>query len=112
MVRFSTTQPGRLIRRARLDAGLPQSELASRAGISQPSLAQMKKGTRTPSDEMLERVLRAADYRVAYVACILVIAPASLLLIVPVSTWGGFGRWLLALVVCPTRRPLFPANAH
>lgn len=109
MVRFSTTQPGRLIRRARLDAGLPQSELASRAGISQPSLAQMEK---TPSDEMLERMLRAADYRVAYVACILVIAPASLLLIVPVSTWGGFGRWLLALVVCPTRRPLFPANAH
>lgn len=63
MARFSTTQPGRLIRRARLDAGLTQSELARRAGISQPSLAQMEKGTRTPSDEMLERVLRAADYR-------------------------------------------------
>ncbi|NHN44928.1 XRE family transcriptional regulator [Chryseoglobus frigidaquae] len=51
------------MRRARLDAGLTQSELASRAGISQPSLAQMERDTRTPSDEMLERVLRAADYR-------------------------------------------------
>jgi len=63
MARFSTTQPGELIRRARLDAGLTQSELASRAGISQPSLAQMEKGMRAASDEMLERVLRAADYR-------------------------------------------------
>lgn len=63
MARFTTTRPGELIRRARLDAGLTQSELARRAGISQPSLAQMEKGTRSASDEMLERVLRAADYR-------------------------------------------------
>ena len=63
MARFTTTQPGDLIRRARLDAGLTQSELAQRAGVSQPSLAQMEKGTRAASDEMLERVLRAADYR-------------------------------------------------
>jgi uncharacterized protein len=63
MGRFSTTQPGELIRRARLDAGLTQSELARRAGVSQPSLAQMEIGTRTASDDMLERVLRAADYR-------------------------------------------------
>ncbi len=38
--------------------------------------------------------------RVSYVACILIVAPASFLLIVPVSAWGGFGRWLLALIVC------------
>ncbi len=63
MGRFSTKQPGELIRRARLDAGLTQSELAHRAGVSQPSLAQMEGGTRTASDDMLERVLRAADYR-------------------------------------------------
>lgn len=63
MGRFLTTQPGELIRRARLDAGLTQSELALRASISQPNLAQMEKGTRSASDEMLERVLRAADYR-------------------------------------------------
>jgi uncharacterized protein len=63
MGRFSTEQPGELIRRARLDAGLTQSELARRAGVSQPSLAQMEGGTRAASDDMLERVLRAADYR-------------------------------------------------
>jgi uncharacterized protein len=63
MGRFSTTQPGELIRRARLDAGLTQSELARRAGVSQPSLAQIEGGTRAASDDMLERVLRAADYR-------------------------------------------------
>ena len=63
MGRFSTEQPGELIRRARLDAGLTQSELARRAGVSQPSLAQIEGGTRAASDDMLERVLRAADYR-------------------------------------------------
>ena len=63
MGRFSTEQPGELIRRARIDAGLTQSELARRAGVSQPSLAQMEGGTRAASDDMLERVLRAADYR-------------------------------------------------
>jgi len=63
MGRFTTTNAGDLIRRARLDAGLTQSELARRSGVSQPSLAQMESGTRTASDEMLERVLRAADYR-------------------------------------------------
>lgn len=63
MGRFSTVHPGELIRRARLDAGLTQSELARRAGVSQPSLAQIEGGTRAASDDMLERVLRAADYR-------------------------------------------------
>ena len=63
MGRFSTEQPGELIRRARIDAGLTQSELARRSGVSQPSLAQMEGGTRAASDDMLERVLRAADYR-------------------------------------------------
>lgn len=58
-----TRNAGDLIRRARLDAGLTQSELARRSGVSQPSLAQMESGTRTASDDMLERVLRAADYR-------------------------------------------------
>ena len=63
MVRFTYETPGDLIRRARLDAGLTQAELAHRAALSQPSLAQMESGTRSPSPEMLERVLRAADYR-------------------------------------------------
>lgn len=63
MGRFDTARAGELIRRARADAGLTQAELAGRAGLRQPSLAQMESGTRSASEEMLERVLRAADYR-------------------------------------------------
>lgn len=63
MGRFELTRAGELIRRARLDAGITQAELARRAGLRQPSLAQMESGTRNVSDEMLERVLRSADYR-------------------------------------------------
>lgn len=63
MARFDVTRSGELIRRARLDAGLTQAELARRARLSQPSLAQMEAQQRTLSATMLERVLRAADYR-------------------------------------------------
>lgn len=63
MARFQTQEPGELIRSARLDAGLTQAALARRAGLRQPSLAQMETGARNVSSDMLERVLRAADYR-------------------------------------------------
>lgn len=63
MARFDTARASTLIRAARVDAGLTQAELARRAGLRQPSLAQMEAGTRKVSGEMLERVLRAADYR-------------------------------------------------
>ena len=63
MGRFDAAQAGDLIRRARLDAGLTQAELANRAGLRQPSLAQMESRKRNVSGEMLERVLQAADYR-------------------------------------------------
>lgn len=63
MGRFHAENPGELIREARLDAGLTQAELAQRAGLRQPSLAQMESGNRTVSSDMLERVLKAADYR-------------------------------------------------
>lgn len=63
MGRFEFTRAGEVIRRARVDAGLTQTELARRAGLRQPSLAQMESGKRNVSGEMLERVLRAADYR-------------------------------------------------
>lgn len=63
MARFTTDRPGELIRGARRDAGLTQAQLAARAGLRQPSLAQMESGSRNVSAEMLERVLRAADYR-------------------------------------------------
>lgn len=63
MGRFNTEHAAALIRAARADAGLTQAVLAARAGLRQPSLAQMESGTRPVSDEMLERVLAAADYR-------------------------------------------------
>ncbi|MGO2859565.1 MAG: helix-turn-helix domain-containing protein [Brevibacterium sp.] len=63
MARFQADDPGELIRSARLDAGLTQVELARKAGLRQPSLAQMEAGVRNVSPAMLERVLKAADYR-------------------------------------------------
>ncbi|WP_167148120.1 XRE family transcriptional regulator [Actinomyces sp. ZJ308] len=63
MGRFRTDDAPALIRAARLDAGLTQTQLAHRAGLRPPSLMQMEAGTQTVSGEMLERVLRAADYR-------------------------------------------------
>ena len=63
MARFRTDNPGELIREARLDAGMTQSELAQKAGLRQPSLAKIEGGARNVSPEMLERVLEAADYR-------------------------------------------------
>lgn len=63
MGRFHSDNPGELIREARLDLGVTQTELARRAGLSQSSLAQMESGNRNVSSDMLERVLKAADYR-------------------------------------------------
>lgn len=63
MGRFHSENPGALIREARVDLGVTQTELAQRAGLSQSSLAQMELGKRNVSSDMLERVLKAADYR-------------------------------------------------
>lgn len=63
MARFDISAAPRLIRAARLDAGLTQAQLAERAGVRQPSLAQMESGSRAVSAQMLQRVLRAADDR-------------------------------------------------
>ena len=63
MSRFRSDDAPAVIRAARADAGLTQLELARRAGLRQPSLAQMESGTRPVSEQMLERVLRAAGYR-------------------------------------------------
>lgn len=63
MGRFHSDNPGELIREARFDVGITQIELARRAGLSQSSLAQMESGKRNVSSDMLDRVLKAADYR-------------------------------------------------
>ncbi|GAA1819305.1 MULTISPECIES: helix-turn-helix domain-containing protein [Brevibacterium] len=65
MGRFDSDDARDLIRTARLDAGLTQAELAERAGMRQPTIAQIESGTRKISPETLERILQAADYRPA-----------------------------------------------
>lgn len=52
-----------VVRAARLDRGMSQADLARAAGMSQPNVAAIENGTRNPSEDALERLLRAADYR-------------------------------------------------
>jgi len=52
-------QVGEALRRTRLSSGLPQTEVAARAGISRPNLAAIEAGTRRPSTAMTEMVLAA-----------------------------------------------------
>lgn len=63
MSRFDPDRAASLIAAARADAGLTQTELAGRVGISQPNLATMESGSRKPSADMLRRILEAADFR-------------------------------------------------
>lgn len=52
-----------LIRDARTAAGLTQTELARRAGTSQPAIVRYETGETSPSVATLERLLRAAGRR-------------------------------------------------
>lgn len=63
MPRFDVASAASLVREARRAAGLTQRAVADRAGIRQPNLAAIEAGRRAPSEELLERILRAADYR-------------------------------------------------
>ena len=54
-----TTLAARLIKDARTGAGFTQSELARRAGTSQPTIAAYEAGNKVPTVSTLERVLRA-----------------------------------------------------
>ena len=57
----SISKIARLIRDARLKAGITQAELAERAKTSQTVIARLESGTdqRTPSLDLLERIARA-----------------------------------------------------
>ena len=63
MKTFDTADAGALLLDARRDAALTQAKLAELAATSQPSIAAIERGKRQPSAELLERILRAADYR-------------------------------------------------
>lgn len=53
----------RLLRDARLAAGLTQASLAARADTSQATLSAYERGRKDPSAATLERLLRAAGRR-------------------------------------------------
>ncbi|MBI4259587.1 MAG: XRE family transcriptional regulator [Actinobacteria bacterium] len=55
----------RLIRDARMVAGLTQSELARRSSTSQPAVAAYESGAKVPTVDTLERLLRAAGMEVS-----------------------------------------------
>ena len=65
-----STWAGNLIKLARHDGGLPQRELAKRAGTSQAAIAAYESGRRSPTLETLSRIVRAAgqDLRIQVVA--------------------------------------------
>lgn len=61
--RFDPSRAAQLVRAARDDRGLSQAELAASAGMSQPHIAAIESDRRKVGPEVLERILRAADYR-------------------------------------------------
>ena len=53
-----------LVGEARKRAGLTQTELGHRAGVPQSTIARIESGARTPSTDMVERLVRAAGFEV------------------------------------------------
>ena len=52
---------GRAVRERRLALGLSQTELASRAGMTQPALSRLEAGGVVPTIPLLERISTALD---------------------------------------------------
>jgi transcriptional regulator with XRE-family HTH domain len=52
----------RMLRYARVKAGLSQRELAERASVPQPTVARIESGAVTPRVDTLDKLLRAAGY--------------------------------------------------
>lgn len=61
--RFDTARGAELVAAARADRRMSQTELARAAGMSQHNVAAIESGRRAVGPEVLERLLRAADYR-------------------------------------------------
>jgi ribosome-binding protein aMBF1 (putative translation factor) len=52
---------GQAVRERRLALGLSQTELATRAGMTQPALSRLEAGGVVPTIPLLERISRALD---------------------------------------------------
>ncbi|MCP5059910.1 MAG: helix-turn-helix transcriptional regulator [bacterium] len=53
-----------IVREARRRAGLTQAELADRAGVPKSTVGRIESGTRRPSTDLVERLVRAAGLEV------------------------------------------------
>lgn len=53
-----------LIRESRRRAGLSQSQLARRAGVAKSTVGRIESGTRVPSSDLVERLVRAAGFEI------------------------------------------------
>src|SRR5215467_3589427 len=58
-------EPGELLERARVDAGLTQDELARRAGTSRTTLSAYENGRKSPTVATFARLLADAGYELA-----------------------------------------------
>jgi ribosome-binding protein aMBF1 (putative translation factor) len=57
-----------LVYKMRTEAGISQTELARRMGISQPFISDIERGGRTPTVATLNRIAHATDHRLRLVA--------------------------------------------
>lgn len=57
-----TMTGGQLVREARRRAGMTQRQLASRAGVSQPTIARIESGEVSPSLERIVELVRASGF--------------------------------------------------
>lgn len=60
---MDTSRAALLVKRAREDLGISQAELAERARTSQSAIAAIENGKRNVSEELLQRLMTAADVR-------------------------------------------------
>jgi len=57
--------PSQLIRRARLDAGLTQAQLATRLGTTQSAVARLERAKANVTVDTLDRALRETGHRLS-----------------------------------------------
>jgi transcriptional regulator with XRE-family HTH domain len=53
-----------LVRESRKRAALTQAELGRQAGVPQSTIARIESGARTPSTDMVERLVRATGFEI------------------------------------------------
>ncbi|MGA5135567.1 helix-turn-helix domain-containing protein [Streptomyces olivoreticuli] len=58
---MTTQDPGRLLRKLRLERGLSQIQLAERAGVSQAVVSRVEVGHHSPTIRSLSRLADALD---------------------------------------------------